>query len=122
MMMAENISFSYNGQEPYIINDFTLPVGRRDRICIIGKNGRGKSTLLKVLAGELKPLKGTITKHPSLQEGYFCLTKKQVLKDSLPVTEEIMSADTGGSLQPALSRRAHEPPRHAVLRLPHRGH
>jgi ATP-binding cassette, subfamily F, member 3 len=93
MMIAEEISFSYNGNEPYLIDNFTLAVGKRDRICIIGKNGKGKSTLLKLLAGELKPTKGTVSKHPALLEGYFGQTNKEVLNNSLTVTEEIKSAD-----------------------------
>jgi ATP-binding cassette subfamily F protein 3 len=93
MMSAEDISFSYNGKEPFIIKDFSLPVGKRDRICIIGKNGKGKSTLLKLLAGELKPFKGSIKKHPSLQEGYFGQTNKIDLNENRAVFEEIKSAD-----------------------------
>ncbi|HEY1407221.1 MAG TPA: ABC-F family ATP-binding cassette domain-containing protein, partial [Spirochaetota bacterium] len=95
MISAENISFSYNGSEPYLIDDFSLAIGKRDRVCIIGKNGKGKSTLLKLLAGEVKPLKGTISKHPSLLEGYFGQTNKLNLNDSRTVSEEIKSADPG---------------------------
>jgi len=93
MMSAENISFSYNGEKPYIIDDFTLHIGKRDRVCIIGKNGKGKSTLLKLLAGELKPVSGKVTKHSSLLEGYFGQTNKINLNENLTVTEEIKSAD-----------------------------
>jgi ATP-binding cassette subfamily F protein 3 len=93
MMSANEICFSYDCTEPYLINTFSLTIGRQDRICIIGKNGKGKSTLLKLLAGELNPIQGTITKHPALMEGYFGQTNKQVLNDALTVTEEIKSAD-----------------------------
>jgi len=94
MMNAENISFSYNGAEPYLIQDFSLAVGKGERVCIIGKNGKGKSTLLKLLAGELTPLKGEITKHPSLLEGYFGQTNKLNLDENKTVAEEIRSADS----------------------------
>ncbi|HNH07686.1 MAG TPA: ATP-binding cassette domain-containing protein, partial [Leptospiraceae bacterium] len=90
---AEEISFSYTGKEPYIINKFSLSVGNGDRICIIGKNGKGKSTLLKILAGEFKPVSGTVNKHPVLKEGYFGQTNKLDLNDSNTIVEEIMSAD-----------------------------
>ncbi|HMV77409.1 MAG TPA: ABC-F family ATP-binding cassette domain-containing protein [Leptospiraceae bacterium] len=93
MMSAEEISFSYTGKEPYIINKFSLSVGNGDRICIIGKNGKGKSTLLKILAGEFKPVSGTVNKHPVLKEGYFGQTNKLDLNDSNTIVEEIMSAD-----------------------------
>ncbi|HNX24393.1 MAG TPA: ABC-F family ATP-binding cassette domain-containing protein [Spirochaetota bacterium] len=93
MMSAEDISFSYNGKEPFLIENFSLAVGKRDRICIIGKNGKGKSTLIKLLAGQLQPTKGTIKKHPSLLEGYFGQTNKIDLNENRAVFEEIRSAD-----------------------------
>ncbi len=93
MMSAENISFSYTGNPPLLIDDFTISVGNRDRICIIGKNGKGKSTLLKILAGELQPISGKTNKHPILKEGYFGQTNKEILDDAKTIVEEIMSAD-----------------------------
>ncbi len=93
MFTAEDISFSYDGKEPLLIKDFTLNVGNNERICIIGKNGKGKSTLLRILAGQLKPVSGTIQKHPALLEGYFGQTNKLDLDDNKTVYQEIMSAD-----------------------------
>ncbi|PKL38335.1 MAG: ABC transporter ATP-binding protein [Spirochaetae bacterium HGW-Spirochaetae-1] len=93
MMAAEDISFSYNGKEPFLIKNFSIAVGKRDRICIIGKNGKGKSTLIKLLAGELIPVSGEIKKHQSLLEGYFGQTNKLDLNDNRAVFEEIKSAD-----------------------------
>ncbi len=93
MISAQNISFSYSGKEPFLIKDFSLSIEKRERVCIIGKNGKGKSTLLKLLAGELEPTSGKITKHPVLQEGYFGQTNKKVMNDENTVYEEIKSAD-----------------------------
>jgi ATP-binding cassette, subfamily F, member 3 len=92
-MSAEEISFSYSGTKPYLINKFSIHVGKNERICIIGKNGKGKSTLLKLLTGELKPLHGKIKKHPTLRQGYFGQTNKMDLHDHNTVLEEIKSAD-----------------------------
>jgi ATP-binding cassette subfamily F protein 3 len=103
MMSAVDILFSYNGKEPYLIAPFTLYVGKQERICIIGKNGKGKSTLLKLLAGELQPLAGKINKHPILQQGYFGQTNKLDLNDNYTVLEEIRSADRECSLNKARS-------------------
>jgi ATP-binding cassette, subfamily F, member 3 len=94
MISAEDISFSYSGKEPFLIHNFSLSVGSQDRICIIGKNGKGKSTLLKLLAGELKPVSGNIKKHPTLKEGYFGQTNKLDLDENKTVLEEIKSTDT----------------------------
>ncbi len=64
-----------------------------DRICIIGKNGKGKSTLLKLISGELKPVSGEVKKHPILKEGYFGQTNKLNMDEKNTVVQEIMSAD-----------------------------
>ncbi len=93
MLSAENISFAYDKASPMLIEDFSLSIGKQDRICIIGKNGKGKSTLLKLLAGELQPLSGEITKHPTLLEGYFGQTNKLNLDENKTVAGEIRSAD-----------------------------
>ncbi|MCP5493831.1 MAG: ABC-F family ATP-binding cassette domain-containing protein [Leptospiraceae bacterium] len=93
MLSAENISFSYSGKEPFLIKDFSLSIEKRERICIIGKNGKGKSTLLRLLAGELQPISGKINRHPALLEGYFGQTNKKVMNDNNTVYEEIKSAD-----------------------------
>ena len=54
IMNIKNLSFAYNGKpEDNIFSDITFSIGRNDRIGIIGANGKGKSTLLNCLAGEL---------------------------------------------------------------------
>ncbi|TGK29422.1 ABC transporter ATP-binding protein [Leptospira gomenensis] len=93
MLSAEDLSFSYPGQDSPLIRNFSISVGNRDRICIIGKNGKGKSTLLKMLAAELEPSQGTVKKHPVLKEGYFGQTNKLALNENFTITEEIMSSD-----------------------------
>ena len=56
---AEQVSKSF-GERP-IIKDFTLRIQRGDRIGLVGANGTGKTTLLKLLTGELKPDSGAVT-------------------------------------------------------------
>lgn len=101
MMAAEDMSFSYNGEKPYLIDKITVNIGKRERICIIGKNGKGKSTLLKLLAHQLKPVHGHIKRHPVLKDGYFGQTNKMDLTDTNNVLEEIMSADKKCSVNTA---------------------
>ena len=60
LIEAKKISFHYDVDKPLIM-DLNFNVKADDKICIIGKNGNGKSTLLKIIAGELEPLKGTIS-------------------------------------------------------------
>ncbi|MEO1814998.1 MAG: ABC-F family ATP-binding cassette domain-containing protein [Acetobacterium sp.] len=65
----EHLSKSFGPQK--IINDFSMILGPSERIGIIGKNGYGKSTLLNLLAGKLKPDGGTITLGDTVKLGYF---------------------------------------------------
>lgn len=93
MAAVHNVSFSYDRKEPFLINRFSLTIAKRERICVIGKNGKGKSTLLKILAGELAPAEGNIKTHPLLKKAYFCQTNIKTLNDSKTVFDEIISSD-----------------------------
>ncbi|URN83766.1 ABC-F family ATP-binding cassette domain-containing protein [Acetobacterium wieringae] len=65
----EHLCKSFGPQK--IIADFSMILGPSERIGIIGKNGYGKSTLLNLLAGKLKPDSGTITLGDTVKLGYF---------------------------------------------------
>lgn len=65
MLSAENISFHYD--EKILFDDINFPIQKGDRIVLVGKNGTGKSTLLKILAGKIIPLTGKIVKKDNLR-------------------------------------------------------
>lgn len=65
----KNISKSYDDKK--LIDDFTYTVLRDDRVGIIGANGMGKSTLLKIIAGKLEPDSGTIEIGETVKLGVF---------------------------------------------------
>lgn len=90
IMRCENISFGYPAGER-LIDNLSMIVGSEDRICIIGKNGRGKSTLLRILAGMLKPDEGTITYHNGAAFGYYEQTNISSLNPENSIEEEIQS-------------------------------
>lgn len=62
MIEVNNISFSYNNTKPYLIENlsFTIPSG--SYVSVIGENGSAKTTLIKLMLGILKPLKGSINR------------------------------------------------------------
>ena len=93
LVEASNLTFGYD-QTNLLIKDLNMSIGSKDRIAIIGKNGKGKSTLIKLLAGELKPLQGTVSKHQLLKEGYFGQTNIDRLNPMDTVEEEIGSANS----------------------------
>jgi ATP-binding cassette subfamily F protein 3 len=98
VMSASGLSFSYDGGPP-LIADFDLSVSSGDRICVIGKNGKGKTTLLKILAGTLKPQQGEIHYNPSVKTGFFEQTHIQTLDDRRTVEEEILHSYDGTDRQ-----------------------
>ncbi len=69
VIRAKNVSYSY-GDTP-LIDDFSIKIMRGDRIGLIGNNGVGKSTLLRLLLGHLQPDSGTIKHGTGLATGYF---------------------------------------------------
>jgi ATPase subunit of ABC transporter with duplicated ATPase domains len=70
MLQIKGLTFAYpNG--PELITDLTMEVFKGDRIAIIGPNGRGKTTLLNLIANELKPVAGEIAPNPNVQINYF---------------------------------------------------
>ncbi len=67
---AQGVSFSYDGGN-MLIKDLSLSVMRGDRIGLIGENGTGKTTLLKLLLGSLKPTGGIVRTGTKLDIAYF---------------------------------------------------
>lgn len=88
IMEVENLTFGYDPDEP-LIEDFSLRIGSEDRIAIIGKNGKGKSTLLNLMAGEITPNNGSVKTHPQTQLGYFGQTNIARLTPNYTIEDEI---------------------------------
>lgn len=92
LMKATDLDFAYT-PEITIFENLTLHIKSQDRIAIIGKNGKGKSTFLSVLAGENLPQVGEIYLHPLTKIGYFGQTNIQRLVPNLTVAQEIESSN-----------------------------
>ncbi|HEV7358997.1 MAG TPA: ATP-binding cassette domain-containing protein [Steroidobacteraceae bacterium] len=87
---AQNVTLSF-GAAP-IIRDFSARIQREDRIGIIGPNGCGKTTLIKLLVGELEPSAGTIKRGSNLLPAYYDQQREQ-----LDLSASIADNVTGGS-------------------------
>lgn len=90
-LRVERLSYHYDGSAP-LFSGLSLDIHNDDRICVIGQNGRGKSTLLRILAGELTPREGQIHRHARLETGYFAQTHVDTLQPQRTVVEEILAA------------------------------
>jgi ATP-binding cassette subfamily F protein 3 len=89
VLSARDLSFSYDPCKP-LIENFNITIGAGDRICVVGKNGKGKTTLLKLLTGVLKPQSGDIVLNPAVRKGFFEQTNIHSLVHTRTVEEEIL--------------------------------
>jgi len=98
MLEVDNLSFGYT-PENILFKDISFNIKKGECLGIIGKNGKGKSTLLNTLAGELKQLSGDVSSHPSVEFAHFGQTNIARLHPTATVTDEIHSANTKLSTQ-----------------------
>ena len=77
VMVVEQVSFAHAGG-PQLISDFSMVLQRSDRIGLLGANGTGKTTLLKLLLGDLQPSEGKIEVGTRLEVAYFDQLRHQL--------------------------------------------
>jgi ATP-binding cassette subfamily F protein uup len=88
---AQHVTQSFATAAP-IISDFSARILRKDRIGIIGPNGCGKTTLIKLLVGEIEPTAGSVSRGTNLLPAYFDQQREQ-LDPSASIADNV----TGGS-------------------------
>jgi ATP-binding cassette subfamily F protein 3 len=85
LVQLQNVSFGYAGEE--LLKDVSWQINDGEKIGLVGPNGCGKSTLLEILAGDIEPENGTVTRLRSCRIGYLAQTEKiergETLLDSL---------------------------------------
>ncbi len=95
---VKNLSFGYT-PENILFKNISFVLEKGERLGIIGKNGKGKSTLLNTIAGELKAVEGEVHMHPSTAFAHFGQTNIARLHPTSTVLDEIHSANTKLSAQ-----------------------
>jgi len=100
LMQIQELSFSYE-KNTKLIDKLTFTIHKNDRIAVIGPNGRGKTTLLKLLTSELEKQSGGILKNSRTSIGYFAQTNVLKLHPENTVEEEISMEDPDRSFQKA---------------------
>ncbi|MCP3920992.1 MAG: ABC-F family ATP-binding cassette domain-containing protein [Desulfobacterales bacterium] len=88
VLQAENINFGYVKDKP-LIKDVDLTINPNDRVCVIGKNGKGKTTLLKILGGIIEPDTGSVILNPGVERGVYEQTNVKTLNDQNTVVDEL---------------------------------
>ncbi|WP_194765643.1 ABC-F family ATP-binding cassette domain-containing protein [Tamlana sp. I1] len=96
MMNIHNLSISFQGE--YLFEDITFKLGNGDRIGLIGKNGAGKSTMLKILSKEMEPDTGQIAADKDLKIGFLkqdidFILGRTVLEESYEAFTEIKALE-----------------------------
>ncbi len=86
---ANDISFDYGTKN--IIRDFSTTIFRGDKIGIIGPNGCGKSTLIRLLLGEIQPVKGNVRQGTKIEKAYFDQLREE-LNENLSVRENMSAS------------------------------
>ena len=89
-LRAENLGFGYKENEK-LFNDVSFILENGKTLAIIGKNGKGKSTLLNYIAGELPLQDGTLNFHPSTSMAHFGQTNIERLNTNSTIIDEISS-------------------------------
>jgi ATP-binding cassette, subfamily F, member 3 len=92
LMTVEDLSFAFSQDDPKLIDRLSFAVGKKDRIGVIGKNGKGKTTLLNLLAREMSPTNGEVRLHPNTKTAYFGQTNINRLRPDKTALQEIMDA------------------------------
>lgn len=97
MITLDNVDIGYEAGKP-ILKNLNLRIDMEDRIALLGANGNGKSTFIKLLSGTLQPLKGQVNRSSKLRVGYFAQhqteemdmksTAYELLKEAMPNTPE----------------------------------
>ncbi|WP_455200547.1 ATP-binding cassette domain-containing protein [Kaarinaea lacus] len=91
--VVDDISFAYPDGSP-VIQHFTAQVTRGDRIGIIGPNGCGKSTLIKLLLNQLQPQSGAITLGTNINTLYFDQQREQLDPDKSVIDNLNLGSDS----------------------------
>jgi ATP-binding cassette subfamily F protein 3 len=89
---AENLGKSYG--EKQIFDDVDFIVQRGDRIALLGQNGQGKTTLAKILAGDIQDYSGSWNLGHNVNIGYFAQNQEEVLTPNKTVQEEAEDSAT----------------------------
>lgn len=90
MVSVEHISIEFASRP--VLDDISFLINRKDRIALVGKNGAGKTTMLRLIAGEMQPTAGVISMEQDLTLGY--LPQVMLFTDTNTLIDEVVQGQT----------------------------
>jgi len=90
--VLEDVSFRFDEQGPWLIDHFTATFLRGDKVGLVGPNGVGKTTLLKLILGQLEPMRGKVRRGSKMQVAYF-----DQMRDALDLEATLADTISPGS-------------------------
>lgn len=88
MVSIQNLSVEFSAK--VLFDNINYVINKRDKIALVGKNGAGKSTMLKIIAGLQSPTGGCVAMPQDITVGY--LPQQMEINDSLTVIQEVRKA------------------------------
>jgi ATP-binding cassette subfamily F protein uup len=103
-LVAVSKSFGEGAERRVIIEDFTATIMRGDRVGLIGRNGAGKTTMLKLILGQLEPDAGTVKRGTQMSVAYFDQTRaaldpEKTLLETISPGSEWIEIGEGSNMQ-----------------------
>ena len=103
-MIAVTKTFGEGAERRVVIKDFTATIMRGDRVGLIGRNGAGKTTMLKLILGEIEPDEGTVRRGTQMSVAYFDQTRavldpEKTLLETISPGSEWIEIGEGANMQ-----------------------
>ena len=106
LVMLEDVAVGYAPNTP-VLSELNLRIDPDDRIALVGRNGNGKTTLARLLAGQLAPMDGTLAASGKLTVGYFAQHQiEELVADDTPLQhmQRLLADSTQGQVRAHLGR------------------
>ncbi|MDD2943892.1 MAG: ATP-binding cassette domain-containing protein [bacterium] len=92
LLSSTDLAFGYS-EDKLLMKDLNFVLKPGERLGIVGRNGKGKSTLLRLLVGELQPTEGRVNYGQNTKIGYFAQSHVADLSESLTVEQEVQRSN-----------------------------
>lgn len=102
-LIVDNLTFGYEKSKP-LIKKLSFNISNKERLLIAGNNGIGKSTLLKLIVNELKPISGSVYRDPKTKIAYYDQEQKDLYGNESILDHFISSGATQKEIRGMLSR------------------